>query len=126
MAITTLANTRRSTFSWYLFLFSFAALLLLSFGTFAGSGTTAQNVSAAGPALPPTTGAGAPLAYSCSVASFSAAANYAVNGSAQTVAVGDFNRDGIPDLITANADTNNVSLLLGNGAGGFSVGGNFS
>jgi hypothetical protein len=33
--------------------------------------------------------------------------------------VGDFNGDGIPDLATANSGTNNVTVLLGNGSGGF-------
>jgi hypothetical protein len=35
------------------------------------------------------------------------------------VAVGDFNGDGFPDLATANFGINNVSVLLGNGQGGF-------
>ncbi|WP_275466432.1 FG-GAP repeat domain-containing protein [Streptomyces noursei] len=35
------------------------------------------------------------------------------------VAVGDFDEDGKPDLATANANTNNVSLVLGNGNGTF-------
>jgi hypothetical protein len=34
------------------------------------------------------------------------------------VAVGDFNRDGIPDLAVANAGDNTVSVLLGNGDSG--------
>ena len=33
--------------------------------------------------------------------------------------VGDFNGDGVPDLATANYNGNNVTVLLGNGAGGF-------
>jgi hypothetical protein len=33
--------------------------------------------------------------------------------------VGDFNGDGHPDLVTANFNTNNVSILLGNGDGTF-------
>ena len=37
----------------------------------------------------------------------------------QSVAVGDFNGDGSQDLATANAGSANVSVLLGNGAGGF-------
>lgn len=37
----------------------------------------------------------------------------------QTVAVGDFNGDGIPDLVTPNAGTKTVTVLLGNGSGGF-------
>ena len=37
----------------------------------------------------------------------------------RTVAVGDFNLDGKPDMVTANALSNNVTILLGNGTGGF-------
>jgi hypothetical protein len=37
----------------------------------------------------------------------------------QSVAVGDFNGDGIPDLAVANSDSNTVSVLLGNGDGTF-------
>ena len=38
-----------------------------------------------------------------------------------SVAVGDFNRDGKPDLAVANdLVSNNVTILLGNGSGGFS------
>ena len=35
------------------------------------------------------------------------------------VAVGDFNSDGIPDLTTANTGADTVTVLLGNGTGGF-------
>jgi hypothetical protein len=35
------------------------------------------------------------------------------------VAVGDFNLDGKPDLVVANETSNNVTILLGNGGGGF-------
>src|SRR5207245_1710110 len=37
-----------------------------------------------------------------------------------SVAVGDFNRDGRPDLATANVRSDTVTILLGDGAGGFS------
>jgi hypothetical protein len=37
------------------------------------------------------------------------------------VAVGDFNGDGHADLAVANTDSNTVSILLGNGSGGFSA-----
>src|ERR1039457_4590669 len=39
----------------------------------------------------------------------------------QSVAIGDFNRDGKPDLVVTNADNNNVTVLLGNGTGGFTA-----
>src|SRR6266851_7975744 len=35
----------------------------------------------------------------------------------RSVAVGDFNRDGVEDLVVAHDGTNNVSVLLGNGDG---------
>src|SRR5262249_43080802 len=35
------------------------------------------------------------------------------------LAMGDFNKDGKPDLATANAGTNSIGVLLGNGTGGF-------
>ena len=39
--------------------------------------------------------------------------------SAESVAVGDFNLDGKPDLVVTNFGSNNVTILLGNGSGGF-------
>ncbi len=36
-----------------------------------------------------------------------------------SIKVGDFNQDGKPDLVAANATSNNVTILLGNGSGGF-------
>ncbi len=37
------------------------------------------------------------------------------------IAVGDFNGDGIPDFATAGYSSNNLTVLLGNGSGGFSA-----
>ena len=48
---------------------------------------------------------------------FAPAANFATGLDARSVAIGDVNGDGIPDLVTANRNT--ISVLLGNGAGGF-------
>ena len=44
---------------------------------------------------------------------------FAVAGSPFSVAVADFNGDGIQDLVTPNWSSNTISVLLGNGAGGF-------
>src|SRR5260221_4243586 len=38
-------------------------------------------------------------------------------------AAGDFNHDGLLDVVTVNASTNQVSILLGNGDGTFHPGG---
>jgi hypothetical protein len=52
---------------------------------------------------------------------FTAAAGspFAVGTNPQSVAVGDFNRDGKPDIVTANNGNDTVRVLLGNGMGGF-------
>jgi len=57
----------------------------------------------------------------CLSASFTAAPGspVAVGGDPHIVAVGDFNGDGFPDLAVANANDNTISVLLGNGHGGF-------
>jgi hypothetical protein len=43
----------------------------------------------------------------------------AVGNNPRSVVVADFNLDGKPDLATANLSSNNVTILLGNGSGGF-------
>jgi hypothetical protein len=43
----------------------------------------------------------------------------------EAIAIGDFNSDGIPDLAVAVAGDENVTLLLGNGRGGFRRGRSF-
>ena len=42
-----------------------------------------------------------------------------------SVAIGDFNGDGRPDLAVANVDSNTVSVLLGNGDGTFQAAVNY-
>ena len=43
-----------------------------------------------------------------------------------SVAVGDFNLDGKPDLAVANFSSDNVSILLGDGMGSFTAPTNFA
>ncbi len=45
---------------------------------------------------------------------------------AASLAVGDFNGDGKPDIVVANSVSNNVSLFLGNGSGGFRAAATFA
>src|ERR1700687_5519836 len=59
-------------------------------------------------------------------ASFEGARNFDVGAGPQSVALGDFNGDGLQDLVVANVDSNSVSVLLGNGDGSFQTGRNFT
>ena len=51
--------------------------------------------------------------------------NYAAGTHPLSVAVGDFNGDGKPDLAVANQRSNTVSVLLGNGDGTFQAAVNY-
>ncbi|WP_193387016.1 FG-GAP-like repeat-containing protein, partial [Kamptonema sp. PCC 6506] len=51
---------------------------------------------------------------------FAAQTNYAVGSGAVSVAIGDINKDGRNDIVTANSSSNNISVLLGNSSGSFS------
>ncbi len=57
---------------------------------------------------------------------FQPARTYATGVTSFTVAVGDFNGDGVLDLAVANRDSANVSVLLGNGDGTFQPAHNFA
>jgi hypothetical protein len=57
---------------------------------------------------------------------FQAARTFPAAGGPSSVAVGDFNGDGLPDLAVANASGNNVSVFLGNGDGSFQAARNFA
>jgi hypothetical protein len=58
--------------------------------------------------------------------SFNVAMNFAVGAGPLSVAVGDFNGDGIQDLAVANQSSANVSILLGTGTGSFGAATNFA
>ena len=58
--------------------------------------------------------------------SFSPAANFAVGASPISVAIGDLNGDGNPDLAVANHGSTTVSILLGDGSGSFSAATSFA
>ena len=49
----------------------------------------------------------------------SAGSPFAVGSLPISIATGDFNGDGIQDVAIANNDPSNVTILLGNGSGGF-------
>src|SRR2546425_941827 len=59
------------------------------------------------------------FAAGCPTPSFAAERTFDVGASPVSLAVGDFNRDGKPDLVVANQQSANVSVLLGNGDGTF-------
>jgi len=58
--------------------------------------------------------------------SFQASRNFAAGFGPRSVAVGDFNGDGKPDLVVANNGDGNVSVLLGNGDGAFQAAVNYA
>ena len=51
--------------------------------------------------------------------SFVLAGSSSVGDAPQAVTAGDVSEDGIPDLVVANTDSNDISVLLGNGDGTF-------
>jgi len=57
---------------------------------------------------------------------FSTATSFPVGEEPSDVVVADFNKDGKPDLATANQGTNNISILLGTGTGSFGTANNFN
>jgi hypothetical protein len=57
---------------------------------------------------------------------FTAYKYYPAGTSPHSVAAGDFNGDGVPDLVAANFGSANVSVLLGNGQGAFKAAVNYA
>ena len=51
----------------------------------------------------------------------SAGSPFAAGGSPQSIAVADFNGDGIPDIVAADFSANGATVLLGDGMGGFTA-----
>ena len=57
---------------------------------------------------------------------FAARRDYPSGGVPRTVAIGEVNRDGKPDVVFTNLDTNGVSVLSNSGRGRFEDGGDFA
>ena len=57
---------------------------------------------------------------------FTAAASPATGVNPNSVAIGDFNEDGVPDIAVANFGDNTVSVLFGTGTGTFTAGGSLA
>ena len=91
-----------------------ALAVLLAVGMCGGLAVAPRRVAAA--MVSPAPGGG------CSTASFMQVAGspFGAGTKPESVAVGDFNGDGKPDLAVANSSDNNVTILLGDGKGGFS------
>ena len=64
--------------------------------------------------------------YEDAPGSFFPAVRYAVGTNPFSVAEGDFNGDGNVDLVVGNWDSNNISVLLGTGAGAFAAAVNYN
>jgi hypothetical protein len=81
-------------------------LLVVAICVCAGAGLGALTVQASGP--------------------FHKVFNHRVGFTPYSIAVGDFNGDGNRDLVTANLESDTVSVLLGNGLGAFGQAKNFA
>jgi hypothetical protein len=66
-----------------------------------------------------------PAAVQAQGVSFIARRDFEAGYGPLSAAVGDFNGDGVPDLAVGNENSNNVSVLLGNGDGSFQAAWNF-
>ena len=60
-----------------------------------------------------------PLLLGDGAGGFSSTSTYVVGSNPRSVAIGDLNGDGKPDLVVANIGSDNVSILLGDGNGAF-------
>src|SRR5262245_8495141 len=66
------------------------------------------------------------LAAGCPVAGFSSTGPYAAGTNPIAVAVGDFNGDGKADVAVANQQSDNITVLLGDGKGTFQFSSNYA
>jgi Domain of unknown function (DUF4347)/FG-GAP-like repeat/RTX calcium-binding nonapeptide repeat (4 copies)/Calx-beta domain len=57
---------------------------------------------------------------------FGAATNFGVGTNPRGINLGNFNADTFPDLVVTNQNSDNISILLGNGTGGFGTATNFA
>jgi hypothetical protein len=91
------------------------------FTTLAAFNPRGNETSAVSPlhALPVAAAPAMQMMSGCASPSFTAPTNFGAGDAPESVAMGDFNLDGKPDLATANFSSNNVTILLGNGSGGF-------
>lgn len=67
-----------------------------------------------------------PLQFGCSAANFLPPAGFPAGTGPTGLASADFNGDTKPDLAVANQSSNNVSILLNDGSGGFNAATNFT
>ncbi len=93
-----------------LFLVSFILLLTLTTQILTNQHTNAQEMEIQ------------PLAsVSCGTPGFNLPTNIDIGTNPFSVSKGDFNNDGITDLVTANFNANTISIFLGSSLGGFSA-----
>ena len=86
------------------------------------SHTGTCSIAAAQPGTSATTTRSFTISLAKPAATFSAAGSpLAVGTNPNSVAAGDFNGDGIPDLAIANEMSSNITVLLGNRSGGFTA-----
>jgi len=93
-------------------------VMLLSAGTCSLTASQGGNASFSA-ATPVTRNFTASLAKPSGTLVAAAGSPFTVGTDPDYLVVGDFNGDGIPDLATANFDNSNVTVLLGDGSGGF-------
>src|SRR5436190_9161997 len=119
------ASASKPHHKWWLLALGLALAVLAGLGLVSRANAmipTGQPASPASPKAPYSPNA----PNSCAVPGFTFPTPYMVGTNPFSVAVGDFNRDGIQDLAATNSNSDNVSVLLGNSSGGFGAAANFA